>query len=132
VAVNLVNKAGYAVVQHYLGPFAGPAPRDASDCGSQPIATDPASEPTGLTSLAAGACATSVSDQGSCVACMTAQCCTESVECFSEGTCTCLIGLKTPGITWPASVKCGAEDAAYAAESACLSAHCAEQCPTVQ
>ena len=130
---DAVNQAAYATAKGMIGPFAGDAPASAGtpgdpDCASV-VVDDPGMEPAGLSSPPEGVCSSSVSGYGACVACVTTWCCAESVACFSEGTCTCLIAARTPGISWPESVKCGEPDDVYSTEIACLNEHCAKECP---
>lgn len=133
-AEDAANAAVYAAVSSKLGPLAGKPPAAAGSpddprCNGGGFA-GPDEEPAALSAPPAGACTGSITGYGACVACVTEWCCTESVACFSEGTCTCLMGRATPGLSWPESMKCGAEGAVYAAAAACLSAHCATECPT--
>jgi hypothetical protein len=127
---NLVSQLAYALATHYVGPFAGPPPPEAGSsddprCNGSTTA-GPELEPAALTSTE-GACDGNPGNDP-CVACVSASCCMETVACLSESTCTCLLARRTPGISWPESVKCSAPDEAYAAALACLTAHCEQEC----
>lgn len=133
---DAANKGAYAATKAIMGPFAGPPPVEAGssddpDCNKANLdGPDMDYASAGLSSHPGGACTGSVAGYGDCVACATAHCCAESVACFSEGTCTCLMALRTPGVSWPESVPCGEQDDFYTAENACLVDHCAKECPS--
>lgn len=134
-AKDAANQAGYAVAKGMLGPFAGPEPASAGgpedgDCRQLDVeGPDDAYAIAGISSAPTATCAGPVTGYGDCAACATTWCCAESVACFSEGKCTCLMAQRTPGVDWPAEVPCGEPDDFYQAEIACITDHCAKECP---
>jgi hypothetical protein len=130
-AENLLSDAAYAFANATVAPFAGPRPGRAGtseDCRcTSTWGAAPPAEGTAALWSPPRACPATAAD-GPCPACVAAHCCAETVACLAEDTCPCLMARQMPGLPRPESAQCGAQDAAYAAESACLTTHCAEEC----
>jgi hypothetical protein len=92
-------------------------------CGNSPA------PPTEDQALSPGEVCAADPTEDSCVACAKGSCCAASLTCFGEHICTCLVACGTAGCSSDEAASCGAKDAAYAAELACISDHCAAECP---
>jgi len=128
--LDKINEAGHAVSESMLGPFAGPAPSQAptsdDDCHSVPQPSPPVAEPAAV-SMQQDVCAKSSPEDKPCSICMKASCCAESFACLADLTCTCHMAAVL-GIAWPKEAPCDDPNPAFAAASACLDDHCAEEC----
>ena len=108
-------------------------------CSNHPV-PDPEPGPPGPEPDALeqpGAFCGPVTGDDPCVACAKASCCTESLSCFDDTACSCLVGCRTAtgdtAAICSGAGQCGAAtDAAYDAMTSCLQAHCAAECPRLQ
>ena len=79
---------------------------------------------------------TSASANDPCVACVAASCCAETLACTDEPACACLLTCRGGGagaVACSVPSSCGtAPDAAFATAMACITIHCASQCPRLQ
>ncbi len=107
-----------------------PTPASDSSCadGTGPIET---TDPDGF--AGSTLCLSAVGDE-SCLGCVKASCCEETLACTNESACACLLTCRAGGATAAScSASCNAApDAAFAAATSCTSAHCAAQCPGLQ
>jgi hypothetical protein len=80
---------------------------------------------------------TPVTGDDPCVTCAKASCCTESLSCFGDPSCDCIVRCRTDTAgtveSCSAVSQCNASpNATYAAEIACLTKNCAAECPRLQ
>jgi hypothetical protein len=80
--------------------------------------------------LTVAAC-TSVPSDPACVSKAKAVCCDQSVACINDATCLCLMQCRLGGSPGSCGATCGAVDATYTAEAACIAAN-APECPGSQ
>jgi hypothetical protein len=131
---NAVGDAIHFVAGSFLGPFAGSRPPRAGGpddpaCNAA-IDDSPGVLPSGLvTHPPSDVCTASHDVDDPCAACVLTNCCTEVVTCLGHQTCACNLAQHTPGANWPEDATCESADEVADKALACLSAHCAAECP---
>jgi hypothetical protein len=122
----MANKVAGAVVDHFLGAPVSSLPYSNPQC----VDMTPGLDEQALGSGSGSACG-AASDDDACVTCAKTSCCDVSLACWKEENCTCNVACKTAGCDSATSVKCGEPDAAFDAVRACVTDHCAQECPAL-